>query len=561
MDDNTLDQYLDGELTDAERSQLNQWLEQDPAHVEMLAERAFLHAELRRRLLRKAIEQDVLAPTNEHAVRSVDTNTLPYRRIKRRLATFARYGVVSLSVVALTLIGQQIFDPRPELIAPIGSAPAPAVERKRPLEYVATLRRSMDCQWETPALPFVAGQRLVPGTLILEQGVAEIAFDTGANLTLEGPATIRIIGRSAAQLLAGKLVFKGDETSIFDLSTPDVQLVDIGTEYAVSVGPDSEELHVFEGEVLRSDKLGAIDRLFAGEAKRYSTGTAGAGSSISLATDDFVRQVPDMVPPIREADSLLAFEDFSYRDPMAINSGQANGGSGWTGSWEIGKRFTAGKFQNIALINPDTSIAAKGAPPQRAGVLEFPSAATGISDAGIHRRLATPLRLDQDGVYYFSCQFEFGNQPASVADDPYAFMFILRPDFSRDVRQQRRMSEREEVAVGVHSSSHGIAVIFQETGKRTAVPLPTGRPYLLVGKIVCSRDLSDQVLVRVFGREEELTSLEPQDWTLVGHEALATRDLAIATLHIDPQQYEQRFDELRIGRTWASVTASMSQSP
>ena len=60
-------------------------------------------------------------------------------------------------------------------------------------------------------------------------------------------------------------------------------------------------------------------------------------------------------------------------------------------------------------------------------------------------------------------------------------------------------------------------------------------------------------------RDEQLTPREPQDWTLIGHETLASRDLAVATLRIDPQQYEQRIDELRIGRTWASVTAPVSQ--
>ena len=335
---------------------------------------------------------------------------------------------------------------------------------------------------------------MTPGTLILNQGVAEIVFDTGASLTLEGPVTIRIIGRSAAQLLVGKLVFKGNDDSIFDLSTPDFQLVDIGTEYAVSVEPDSEELHVFEGEVLRSDKQGATDRLFAGEAKRYSTSETGAGASISLSTDGFVRQVSDLTIPMNPADALLAFEDFNYRDPMALTSGQANGASEWGSQWDIGIRFITGKFRDVPLINTAVDISSPDGQLQQTGMLEFPFATTGITYAGMHRRLATPLRLDVDGVYYFSLVFEFGDQPASLADAPFAFEFILRPDFPREVRQPKPRSEREVVAVGVYSSSHGIAVIFQDTGKRTTVPLTPGRPYLLVGKIVCSRNLADQVM-------------------------------------------------------------------
>lgn len=90
MNDTTLDQYLDGELSDVECSQLNRWLEQDPAHVERLAERAFLHAEIRRRLRRKAIEQNVLASSKPQTVFSVGANDSTTKRMGRRVAVVVR---------------------------------------------------------------------------------------------------------------------------------------------------------------------------------------------------------------------------------------------------------------------------------------------------------------------------------------------------------------------------------------------------------------------------------------------------------------------------------------
>ncbi|MCP4787288.1 MAG: FecR domain-containing protein [Fuerstiella sp.] len=564
MKDDTLDRYLDGELSEEERSQLNLWLEQDPAHVQRLTERASLHAELRRRLQRTAIEDDVLPATRSKNPQRVEADILLNRRTPGRLPGVLRYGIVSLIAVVLTLIIDHGLTRRPE--GPSSSAGVPfvyeSVDSSGTLEYVATLRRSVDCQWQETTMPFLEGQRLASGTLALDQGVAEIAFDTGATLTLEGPAELRIIARSAAQLLSGKLVFKGDATSIFDLSTPAVRLIDIGTEYAVSVAPDSEEIHVFEGEVLRSDQFGATDRLLAGEARRYSTNGQETDALISLATEDFVRQIPDASPSVDDTNDLLTYETFSYDDSLAISSDLANGGAGWSGSWEFGGRSEVEQPNVIPLINTIQGLASHGEESGLPGMLEFPSIERGLTRAGLHRSLATPLRLDQDGVYYFSLLFEFdsGTPLEAIPDAPYAFMFILRPDFPRELRQLKPRGQREELAVGVYSNSHAISILFQQTGIRTAVPMPTGQPYLLVGKIVCSRDLPGQVLVRVLDRDEPLTVREPYDWTLIGCESLASRELAIATIHFGAQQYEQRIDEVRIGRTWASVTAPLSQS-
>ncbi len=564
MKDDTLDRYLDGELPEAERSQLNQWLGEDPAHVERLAERASLHAELRRRLQRTAIEDDVLPASRPQNEYHVEADILLNRRTPGRLPGVLRYGVVSLIAVVVTLIIEREATPRPETPSTSEGVPLvyESVESSETFEYVATLRRSMDCQWQQTTKPYLEGQRLASGTLVLDQGVAEIAFDTGATLTLEGPAELRIIGRSAAQLLSGKPVFKGDATSIFDLSTPAVRLIDIGTEYAVSVAPDSEEIHVFEGEVLRSDQFGATDRLLAGEARRYSTNGQESGSLISLATEEFVRQIPDSLPSADDTNDLLTYENFSYDDPLAISSGRADGGIGWSGNWEFGGRSEVEKPSAFPLINTIHGLADHGEKFGLPGMLEFPSIERGLTRAGLHRSLATPLRLDQDGVYYFSLLFEFdsGTPLEAIPKAPYAFMFILRPDFPREVRQLKQRGLREELAVGVYSNSHAISILFQQTGIRTAVPMPTGQPYLLIGKIVCSRDLPGQVLVRVLDRDEPLTAHEPYDWTLIGCESLASRELVIATIHFGAQQYEQRIDELRIGRTWASVTAPLTDS-
>ena len=67
---------------------------------------------------------------------------------------------------------------------------------------IATLGREVNCLWGPGKLPTTTGSRLGPGTLVLAQGVAQIAFDSGAVVVMKGPATL--------ELQTPKCVFFGD---------------------------------------------------------------------------------------------------------------------------------------------------------------------------------------------------------------------------------------------------------------------------------------------------------------------------------------------------------------
>ena len=76
---------------------------------------------------------------------------------------------------------------------------------------------------------------------------------------LEGidPEQITYYFRRVMVIPRGKVVFRSDESAPpFDLHTPNSTLVDFGTEYAVAVGPQGEEVHVFDGEVRRTPNVG-----------------------------------------------------------------------------------------------------------------------------------------------------------------------------------------------------------------------------------------------------------------------------------------------------------------
>ncbi len=96
-----------------------------------------------------------------------------------------------------------------------------------------------------------AGQLLTPGPLHIGGGLVRIEFFSGATALLEGEAELNIVSAWAADLEKGRIrVSVPPPAEGFRINTPGMDLVDIGTEFAVLAGgPEGAEVHVFEGEV------------------------------------------------------------------------------------------------------------------------------------------------------------------------------------------------------------------------------------------------------------------------------------------------------------------------
>jgi len=148
---------------------------------------------------------------------------------------------------------------------------------------IARLKQSANSKWDgtawQPGAELHAGQRLV-----LKQGLAQIAYASGAMVILEGPAELVVGakgsgirgqgpgvrnqgseggGDNACSLASGKLVAQVPPSAHgFTVDTPRLTIVDLGTEFAVSVELPAQseirnlkseipstEVHVLRGEV------------------------------------------------------------------------------------------------------------------------------------------------------------------------------------------------------------------------------------------------------------------------------------------------------------------------
>lgn len=470
---------------------------------------------------------------------------------RRPIPLLIRYALVAAATLCVSVLVQLfVFSPESPLPAESPRTAEDSLSSPREVEvvppqqreYVATLGRTAQCVWEQAGTPRRTGWRLLPGECRLREGVAEIRFDGGVLLVMEGPAVLEIQSANAAALIEGKVVLKSDETmEAFTLQTPASTLLDYGTEYAVSVGSSGEDVYVLDGEVRRKPKLkdageGKAEQLTAGQAKRYGRLPSSVGTPVDLDEGRFRWKVEDAegLQPDPNA-HLLAYESFDYpfaEIPMAV---KADGGFGWAKPWIVRKDAPMTLNAAESLSRPmQASMSAGGAVDH-------------IGTSMMHRQLATPLRLDKDAVYYYSFLFQ---RHAGDSTRPNAFLFVLRNPQYKEPKQR--------LVVGVARSNHVVFTHFEGGGARTAFPLDYGKTYFAVGKIVASRDRPDQVFLRIFRPDELVSHREPESWSIVSRPVASDLVLDRLSFHINSQS-RQVFDEIRIGTTWASVADTVSE--
>jgi hypothetical protein len=162
---------------------------------------------------------------------------------------------------------------------------------------IAWLVNAQSCRW---AAGEPAGDMRAGKVLKLEHGLAEIRFQCGARVVLEGPAGLELLSGNASRLMYGKLTARVPGPAAgFEVLSPQGKVIDLGTEFGISVSDGgATDVYVFEGKVeahaAADGPTGAVS-LTQNQAARISAGKVtlrpgepGAGA------DRFVRAI---VPP------------------------------------------------------------------------------------------------------------------------------------------------------------------------------------------------------------------------------------------------------------------------
>lgn len=519
-----LAKVCDGRASEEERAQLTEILRGDAKARDEYLRYLDLHAALTDEML-PSLESNIInySPISSGQPVSTD-NGFGGTWLKLAAAVAVLLGIV--------LVWQQ---PKPE---------TPLIASGEPVDFlpIATLLLADNCQWQ--GREFVEGQRLLRGRLGLRSGTAVLRLDGGAEVVLTGPVELELESAGSARLHHGDVVVRAEDGAEgFTVHTPNSEVVDLGTEFAVMVAKTgATEVHVLDGEIELRKENAQASVLAAGTAVRVG-GEDATVETVKLDAPRFAELIRKVAPKERP-DLMTVYDGFHY-DAGRYAPSEIVKGKGWAGPWRLrgeNERRKAGETdttEDMHIVHGRLNVVwpVKGG---RLGMLEMPAGRSFRV-----RQMARPIDLSQDGITYFS-------------------LMTHEPDHDVRVNGSR---PHEGVRLTFRSTDNywGEALSFGLTHKRqphvqngigAGFKSPMGiadeQSLLWVGKIVSRREGVDEVTFRIYGQNDELDFAEPAEWHVVSRGLdLNTRlNLVLLTSH---GQSPRVVDELRIGPTWRSV--------
>lgn len=215
---------LDGQLSEAERGELNVLLRENEEARVLYAKAIQQHAELHfdERLTRELVHPEA-TPLQTPVIKRTATLGLQVWRMAAVLAILAVAGITWHF----------------------------SGSKAQGAKTIATVIKAKQCKWAGSTLPTAEGSRVTAGTLELVEGIATVKFDSGAEVVMEAPATLELTNAMSCNLVRGTLVADVPPSAIgFTVHTPDAKVVDYGTRFGVSTGEDGKyHVQVLEGLV------------------------------------------------------------------------------------------------------------------------------------------------------------------------------------------------------------------------------------------------------------------------------------------------------------------------
>jgi hypothetical protein len=188
---------------------------------------------------------------------------------------------------------------------------------------LAWLVNAQNCQWADGAAP----ADMKRGTVLnIDRGLAEVKFRAGAVVLLEGPARLELLTGNSARLLHGRLTGRvTGPVKGFELLSPRGKVIDLGTEFGVSVAEGGEtDVYVFKGKVQAVGGDAKVLDLTQAQSARIDAGGASvrpnAGPADAAA---FVRDI--VAPPVIEPKTSRMNFGKAYDGTLADAVGSGTG--------------------------------------------------------------------------------------------------------------------------------------------------------------------------------------------------------------------------------------------
>lgn len=272
----------DGTLNDTDAERLREILRTNESARRRYVQIQMLNAAM-------SLEGDIALPLTPDAA-SVSASSLQPETQRDQSGDFQNNRVVkktSWPLVAATIVGCLLAG-RWLYLESTSSTKSPAVletPKEATSQGIALLTRLVDVVWDSADQTQEVGDALGPGRVAIKSGFVQIEFFCGATVVIEGPADFELKSAKLAKLRSGQLRAEVPPAARgFSIDVDDMTVVDLGTEFGLSVGSDGTTVQVFDGEVEVHQPGAAKKRLTTGQA------VARAGGQLVGATstpDDF----------------------------------------------------------------------------------------------------------------------------------------------------------------------------------------------------------------------------------------------------------------------------------
>ena len=247
-----LEDYLDGTIDESGHEVLKSWLRESDANCEALAAWFLDQAQLldaSRLADMRAVFQGLTFDA-----RPEPTIVLPQPLSSARRSVAHNLLIIAASVVVA--LGLAYIWPKPgnknnDVGTPIASANVQPAHMR--VSSPAMLGRLADCVWQSDMKPLRVGQDIAAGTTIdVKSGLAQLVFESGAEVVLQGPCRLRVDSSMLCRLFSGNVSAEVPHRAAgFTIRGPSAEVIDLGTRFGFSVGTaGNSEVHVFQGEVI-----------------------------------------------------------------------------------------------------------------------------------------------------------------------------------------------------------------------------------------------------------------------------------------------------------------------
>ncbi len=180
---------------------------------------------------------------------SSDSATPPTRRLKHLKFTIAASLLVCMFGGWLVYSFVTGGADRPAQIAGSNNDTRDASQEPT-AEGVALVTQLVGVKWKNASNSVEVGDALPPGRFAIQAGHAQIEFFCGATVVVEGPAELDLVSVTHARVQQGRLrAHVPPAARGFSVEVEGMKVVDLGTEFGLSVSDSGANVQVFDGEV------------------------------------------------------------------------------------------------------------------------------------------------------------------------------------------------------------------------------------------------------------------------------------------------------------------------